>query len=1150
MEFTKSQQAAIDHNNGDLIISAAAGSGKTATLVERILGKIKNGGDISKMLIVTFTTVAAGELKNKICRLIGNELSKNPTNAHLSSQLIKASYADICTIDSFCLKLVRPNFDKLGLDGSFRIGDTGELTVLEMDTMEELIDELFESESENEDFLLVADCYSSFRSESELAQALLELRAKLLNTANGFNTLLNLDSCDSDFIKTPHARVLCEHIFEIVSHFIPIYKDTISELLDSKKANEFYIPDIRNELDYLERIERSLSRGDSYDKLRSIILDYKFERLSQKGLEDGFSVSYFKSERSSVKKAIEDIQKKYFASDESAVISSLKQNAVICRAIFNILSLYEERLQRKKRLFSVYSFNDISTFALKLLYDESGNISELAREVADKYDEIYIDEYQDTNSVQDKIFKAISKNNRFMVGDIKQSIYRFRSAEPEIFSYYRTNFSELKDYNKSSLGTSIFMSNNFRCDKSVIDFSNLVSDYMFKNSRGIPYSDEDKLIFSKEVPSNYSDRKTEIHLLDSKQIPRGDSTKAQAEYVAKRIKKMLDNEYLPDGKKIEQGDIAILLRNTEKQLPYYVEALHKYGINTLYKSSEPFFEKNHILLVLCILNAIDNPSKDIFLAGAMRSDVFGFSLSDLVKIKKRVKSSGSLYSVLRNYSASDDLKKSIDVFLARLNELKEATRGLSAYDAISYVYGSCGLLSMCSRAERHDLMKLYNIAREFEGSSYKGLFSFLKHIDKLSQEYDSKEFKGDATKNSVQLMSIHASKGLEYGVCFVCGIENTYIYLDLADSLLFQRELGVAGYVGRNGGLAKFEPLVRKCIALKKSREMHEEEMRILYVAMTRAKHQLVLTGCVSSPQKLLDEYVSCKKYTSEYDMYSSSSYLRLVAGAIATPDPCFEVNIASSFEENVDCTECTPDEILLSEVEDYKEILSKRINFKYGYEKYESLPSKMSISKLHPAVLDEQNDEIEIPELDSVPKFMADSKDIVNAKQIGIATHVFMQFCDFELLVKNGVESELKRLLDLNYISEQDASLVNKSYIEIFAASELLGQILSAKRVLREFRFNVMLSTNELTKFDELKDEQVLVQGVTDCIFENEDGEIFLVDYKTDFVTEKNYEDVLTDRYTDQLLYYRKACEMMFEKPVSKALIYSVCLGKTVEIK
>lgn len=1153
--WTSSQLEAINHSGSDLIISAAAGSGKTATLTERIIRKIKDGADISKMLIVTFTKAAAGELKNKISKLLSESLKLDPKNAHLSNQLIRVSYADICTIDSFCMKIVKPNFDKLLLSGDFRIGESGEISILESEAMEELIDELYESESKNEDFLLVADCYSSIWSESELASAILKLRNKLISTANGIKTLLQYENNEKEFFLTPYGEVLLTYIKEGTDYFISLYDEALNVLSESEKGKKYYVPLFESELEYLKRVNKAILAGASYEELRNIVTSYDFPRISSASLEnEDINLKLYKD----IRKSCADFFKKkligdYFLSEPGAIGSSTKQNARICRAIYNILVQFEERLKRKKSFFSVYSFDDISSFACELLIDENGEPTQLARDIADKYDEIYIDEYQDTNSVQDKIFKAISKNNRFMVGDIKQSIYRFRSAEPEIFSYYRTNFSTKENFDKNSLGKSIFMSDNFRCDKNVIDFSNLVSDYMFENSSGIPYVSDDRLRFSKIIEGPHVDKKTEVHIIDSSVID--DPTEFQAEYVARRIKHMIDNETLPNGDRIKPSDIAILFRYGS-HIQQYIDALERYGVYSRYQSAEPFLDKPHIMLMLCILNTIDNPSKDIYLAGAMRSEVFNFSLDELIEIKKKMGGSGSLYSTLKSYDENDSLYAKIVAFLEKLKEYRQATRKMTSYEAISYIYGRCGILSMCSPQEKADLLKLYNIAREFEGNSFKGLYSFLKYVEKLAGGTDEKEFKGDITRDNVQLMTIHASKGLEYKICFVCDTESNFIYKDLGEPLLFQRELGVSGFVGKEGGLVKFEPLVRKCIALKKARDMHEEEMRILYVAMTRAKHKLIITGYMSHPNDHIEFARNIKNHVCPYTLYSSSSLLKFIIGAIATDNDCFEyVPVTAMDSDAISSEALCPVEIPREEIEACKSILKERFEFEYKYDYLKKLPSKISISKLYPEILDNtENDDIEVEPLDSMPEFMLDAEKKVSPAQRGTAAHVFMQFCSFESLITNGVEYELERLVNESYISKADAEIIKSyhldRYLEKFAKSQLLADILSAKQIIREFRFNVMLDADEFTEDSDLAKEKVLVQGVTDCIYETEDGALVLVDYKTDYVTLDNYEKELLASHKDQLTYYKKACEMMFERPISKVLIYSVPLAKTVEVK
>ena len=1152
VEWTKAQMSAIDHKDSDLIISAAAGSGKSATLTERIIRKIKCGKDISKMLIVTFTKAATAELKNKISVALSEALKEEPTNSHISDQLLSVASADICTIDSFCMRIVRPNFKDLGLDANFRIGQASEIDVLEKETISEIIDELYENGT-NKSFLLVADCYSSIWSESELCKSLLDLRKKLLTTNDGLETLLIDYSNVDDFFDTVYGNTLKEHVIEGLEYFIPIYADALRDIKGDSKGSK-YIDLFDTEYKYLCDLDTAFKNGRSYDEIAKIATNIDFARMSTAKLSNSdIPMDFYKDARTRFKDFATKLKDVLFTSSEAGIKSSLKQNHIICKAIYDILIEFENALIKKKHLYSVYSFNDIANFALSLLGNKENNI---ANDLKEKYDEIYIDEYQDTNSIQDKLFKAISKNNRFMVGDIKQSIYRFRSAEPEIFSWYRTNFDKEEKYNENSLGFSIFMSNNFRCDKKIIDFSNLVSDYTFSNSHGIPYDkNEDELIFSKKVDESYKHEDVELCLINSQGLGQGNGPKYEAEYVAKRIKHMIDKEYLPNGEKITASHIAILLRNYSKNHKLYTEALKKYGISARFEMAEDFYEKPHILLMLCILNAIDNPSRDIYLAGAMRSDVFKFSLSDLAKVKSKAERSATLYSSISSYLISgkdEDLKSRLKEFREKIIDIKKATKKMSAYQAISYIFGICGILSMCKTTEKEDLIKLYNVAREYEGNTYKGLYSFLKHIEKISDSKGDKSFCGDTAKDNVKIMTIHSSKGLEFEICFICNLADPFNAADTKDPILFQRKMGIAGYVSRDDGLNKYETIARKCISLQLARDMREEEMRVLYVAMTRAKNRMILTASTANPLKNRSILSLGKKYIKPYELYNAKSLYSFVIGGARDDDASFVTYEVDTKDLTPGSDGPNPPVYVRENVDRYKEILKERFSFKYKYDYLKKLPSKMSISKLYPEILDgNQNSDIEIKPLKEKPKFLLNENEKSTAAEIGTATHTFMQFCNFsELEKENGVKNELNRLISSSFISEHDGMLVSVDKLELFKKSSLFEEILKSKRVIREFRFNVLIEADNLTSYDDLKKEKVLLQGVTDCIFETEDGKLTLVDYKTDDVPEDGYEDILESKHSTQLNYYRKACNKIFDNLVNRVLIYSVKLGKCVEVE
>ncbi len=1173
MDFTPSQRLAIEHNGSDLLVSAGAGSGKTATLTERIITKILSGADISRMLVVTFTKEAANELKSRITAKlgkamqdaingqnptvnvrVGNMVIQKPLTEHLSEQIVKTGGADISTIHSFCLKIIKQNFDRLSLEGNFRIGEENEIKIIKSEVMSEVVDYFYDLEKSNEEFLLVSDCYSLFSKEDALEEKLIELYDKLSSTKDFLNTLLLPCAYNGDFIDTPYGKILLDLIWRNVNHFEPFFKYAIDLVSTDSFAKAKFFEVFSRDFELINDIKRVL-KSPSYSELKRVFNSYSPIKITKRksGEIDDW---YIKETRTLFKESIQNIDKKFFKFSSEAIFNTAIQNERLCHAIYNVLSKFDTEFKDRKNQNGLCDFNDIERYALALLYDDNGNISEVAKEFSNSYDEIYIDEYQDTNSVQDKIFIAISKSNRFMVGDIKQSIYRFRSAEPEIFSHYRTTFEDISTKNPTTgMGKTLFMSENFRCDKNVIKVTNLVSNYMFQNSNGIPYDSNDDLIPSKNIPAEQRDQACELCLIDkgaAESLGNGYEDDVQAEYVAKRIRDMIDNEFLPNGKKITRNDIAIILRKG-KNRDRYINALKKYDVVSEYIDDVRFFEKPHILLMISILNAIDNPFKDVYLAGAMHSEIFGFSLDDLIKIRSFSDENIPLYSAVLNYDKDVELCQKINAFLDTLSTLKDETRKLNAYEAVSYVMGKTGFISMCKPYQRQDLIKLYNHARQYERNTYKGLYSFLRYIDDISSS-SVKESVSENPTDSVKIMSVHASKGLEFEICFLSDTESQFNTQDSRSALLFERSLGVSGYVGVSGGIAKYNTLFRRCASAAISNATSEEEMRVLYVAMTRARSKLIITACMDKIGEKLLYAKENKDFVSPYTLYSHNSIVDYIIGATSGVSNEFvDINEIDPLTLEEKAIEAKVEEAVIDNelVEKYAEILKKRFEFDYKYKYLGQMPSKLSVSKLYPQILDgNENDEVKLDtSLDILPKFLLEADKAVTGAERGTATHVFLQFCSFENLKNNGFENELQRLIEESYIHKSTQDLIVGAHIKKFISSSLFNDFLHAKKITREFRFNIMLDAEEFSSNEDIKKEKILVQGVVDCIYENEQGELVLVDYKTDKVTEENYVSLLKERHSTQLSYYKKACELMFEREIKKVIIYSVPLGKNVEI-
>lgn len=1206
---TVAQALAESFSGADLLVSAGAGSGKTSTLTKRIIKKLIEGEDISRKLVVTFTKDATNELKARISDELSKVLLENPNNRHIGEQIVRLGSADICTIDSFCLKIVRGSFERLDLDGGFRMADESETEVLCKEAMGEVIDTFYEEKGDDPSFLMVCDCFSGFSNEEKLKAELLSLYKKLVTTKNSIETLLQNEKASDDFFDTVHGQALRAHALSVCDHYIGFFEKALGEIEENEQAELAFGVAFRGDLAFATELRRALDTM-RYDQIAPIIEKYVPNGLGNTKKVTDINAPLFKDIRDAFKMAIRKELAGYFSVSRGAIDTAFERNTAMCKALYTVLKAFENEYQRKKRLASLCDFNDLSRYAIKLLYDENGEITTLAREIADKYDEVYVDEYQDTNYIQDRIFYAISKGNRFLVGDIKQSIYGFRSAEPEIFSKYRREFTplngceiqnskfEIENDNSApqntqrsadacdmnitppsalrpppsalriphsalctphsapqNTGFQISMSENFRCDEGVINLSNAISGFTFGMSSSIPYDEGDLLKFSKRG-CDYESDIPEIYVIEKRtdEAEKDDEVaSAEAEFVADKIGDLIKSGYLANGSKIQAGDITILLRSYKNPVENYVSALQKRNIPCSFKGDEHFFEKSEILLALCILNAIDNPLREVYLAGAMRSVVFGFSLEEMAKIRKTTREADGFYNAVKAFDDGTELTERVKEFLQRLQKYRVACRKLSSHEALSFIYTETSLMSNASASQRRNLLRLYDIARSYESGRYKGIYGFLRYVEGI-KEGSGKEELGSGEENSVRIMSVHGSKGLQFPVCFVCGCGARLSSKDASKPMLFDRELGVNAYVSREDGLVKFDTILRKCTQIAMKKSYVEEEMRMLYVATTRAQSKLIITGAVTDAKEFVRNLADAKKYASAYSVLTSKSWLEWVASS-ACDTPYAQIITSTDEKEQKKEIEADNDEIseqiseqIATSREQIEAELRRRFEFEYAHSHLEKIPSKLSVSDLKDDALDKEETDDNL-EFDDLPSFVASTEKEADAKERGIATHTFLQFCDFELLEKTGAREELDRLVKEAFLSKRNGELVNIAHIEAFIKSELFQMIKNAKNILREFRFNMMWKTDNLTKREELFGNEILVQGICDCIIETKEGEIILVDYKTDDVTEQSYKRVLTERHEKQLAYYRQALGEMYQKPISKAIIYSIPLAKCVEI-
>ena len=978
-----------------------------------------------------------------------------------------------------------------------------------------------------------------------------------------------------------------------LKYYRDCFADVLPELMNDPKLTKAYLPAFQNDIDFIDEVARLCSARD-YSALTRQLKDYSAVRLGVvKNAEISDELSAAKELRDEFKKEREKLAAKFCSLNAEQIRRNQLDTAAVLRKLHTLLTLFGNRFAAEKRKRSLVDFNDLERMAARLLIGSDGQPTEIALSTASHYYEIYIDEYQDVNSLQDSIFTAVSHNNRFMVGDVKQSIYAFRGAEPDIFQSYRGEFARADDDEAPpAKGRTVFLSDNFRCDKPVIEFANLVSQRIFTNGSGsLPYYPEDDLVHSK----NASELGTpvQLRLIDGSEGEDDDPDDVslrEAEYIASEIKKLLKDGVKSDGKPIKPSDIAILMRSAKAHSDAFAEVFERESIPFYNNVSGDFFENAEILLALCLLNVIDNPTRDIYLAGLLKSPLYGFTLDELILIRRHT-SDGSLYDALRAYTADKKFAKG-ERFLSALAEYRRRAEGLPVDKLIWYLYTDTGLPALVyggddqqSKRRRANLTLLYEYARRFEASSFKGLYNFIRYINDILEnkaQLETAKIYGDSSE-TVKLMTIHQSKGLEFTVVFLCGCGKRFNEADLKANIVVERSLGIAPKLADSTGFARYDTPVRQAIAKKLADSQLDEEMRVLYVALTRAKERLYVTGMVKEPQKLLDKAYNEAPRLSRSLIMRNGGYLRwmLLAAAnyeLTAGEKPYEIEIIPAKTETDEiCAPTDPaanaDETFSasdSPLEDFRRLVSERFDFAYPRSRAAKLPAKLSVSDLYPTVLDDDGSaklesEPDQPITAKVPLFLsADADSSASASERGTATHLFMQFCDFSFFDRRSpeelpalVSDECARLLERRFITPRIASLINQRQLVRFFKSRVFAEICASPRVYREHRFNVRLAAGDFTAdptlADELRGEAILVQGVIDCFWENPDGSLTLLDYKTDFIPRDmpraEAERMLLDRHRLQLSYYRAACARVSAKKIARTLIFSFGLGYEIEL-
>ena len=1194
--FTKEQTSAIECRDKTLLVCAAAGSGKTATLTERIIRSLIDGErseDISNMLIVTFTNAAVKELRERISAALSDALLQNPENKRLEKQIYMLSGARICTIDSFCNEILRNNTHKFGISPMYRIADPTEASLLSHSIMSGLIEAAYNGNASEdittENFEELAFSLVGVKSDSALEEQFMLLFERTKSLPEGVLLYKNLSdelrmAKDIPILENKYAKYAKNRLDMLLKHYTGVYSSLIDELDSSIKAEAKYIETLEGDLRMFEYI---LSLVD-YKKLKTFLDNSAFSSLPPIRGEKSPAALMTAMARSNLKEDFNLIKTRYFSYSEDEWTENLSDLSRVMMTLYRFLSIFDTLLFEEKRRRGILEHSDVERLAYNSLYDD-GKLSEYAVSLKNKFSSVYIDEYQDVNALQGKIFDAVSnEKNRFMVGDIKQSIYGFRSAKPEIFAKMKNEYPPLNEAENSNCA-SIFMSKNFRCDRGIVDFVNGIFDGAFELAgESIGYVREDRLDFGKIYDGGIPEyREPEIMLFDkSSSLSPSDDEDTDTEevkasdmpplWVAKKVKELIEGGTLNDGRQISPSDIAIILRKDGGRSRVYADALSALGIAAKIPDDKDFFLNAEIELCLALLNTVNNPLRDIYLAALMCSPLYSFTADELYFIKT-LGGGDSLWKSLILYSENFDFEKG-KRFISSILHYRAIAEGMPVDELVLRLYRETGLLTLASKnGKRENLMLLYNFAREFESSSFEGLYSFINYINKVIEDDAEFSAKKDGKEtNSVTITTIHKSKGLEYPVVFLADAASSLISSrDRQLKVPYSEDFGAAMRLRMKNGLALVDSPIFNTVMDYSAEKTVEEELRVYYVALTRAREQLYITGCVSA--KDIDEYfesIKVKKlFLSPYTLKDVKSFADIMcifmeSGIILSKEngDALEGTEAPVSDEKPQDDEDSAAKAGCSE--ELKNELIRRFEYEYPFRYMTELPEKMSVSRLHPTVLDGSDEESEVLfEEDEeenadkkipLPSFITGTSENESALR-GIATHLVLQFADLENLNKSGTEKELARLLEKEFISKKDLSRVRKNEIELFRKSELFFEMMRARRLYREMRFNVYLPANMFTEDEEkknaYKDKKILLQGVIDCIIEDKSGELHLVDYKTDRLTREELSDIslaekkLREKHTLQLSYYAESVKEIFGKYPKTVRVYSLPLGKTISI-
>lgn len=1203
MTWTKEQQQVIDLRNRNILVSAAAGSGKTAVLVERIKELVldkKHPVDIDHLLVVTFTNAAAAQMKERVAKALEKALQENPSDVRLQQQAALVQNAQITTIDSFCLYVLRNHFHEIGLEPNFRIGDEGELKLLREDVMTGLFEQCYEEKHPG--FLHLISCYGTSRSDAPVRDMIFKLYSYAQSYPWPKQWLREALSCyeiktEQELEQAPFIEMTVEYGKQMVKGYLEQAEHYL-ELCQDADGPYMYEDACEQDAELMEE----LLSCDTYQAFYEELGKCKFATLGRAKDYIGSpeKQEQVKAERKKLKDGIGKLKSDCFALTFQEILEQLTLVQPSAEALAEVTERFIDAFSARKQDKNLVDFSDLEHFALEILVEEeTGKPTETAKEFQNAYEEIMIDEYQDSNYVQETILRAISReavgqNNLFMVGDVKQSIYRFRLARPELF------MEKFDTYETTDAPCQrIDLHKNFRSRDSVLTFTNdIFYQIMKRNLGGVDYTGEAALYCGADYPAGEKEDAfdSEILLTTTQELEEG--TKQQilkqeleAKLIADRIRKMVGKEEVVDEetgefRKVRYGDIVILLRSLSEWADLFAEVLNANGIPAHTVSRTGYFSTLEIRTVLNYLRILDNPRQDIPLAAVLKSPMAGLSDEQLARLRLLAEDKPYHQCVKmfleaeeelteKESTADEDMRAKLKRFSETYKKLRRQTMDIPMHELLQKVLKETGYARYASAlpAGRQRLANLHMLSEKaiaYEKTSYHGLYHFIRYIDEL-QKYDvdfgEAELVGE-NEDAVNIMSIHKSKGLEFPVCFVSGMGKSFNKQDSRSKMILHPNLGVGLDIIEEDRRIKVPAFFKKVIARQTELESLGEELRVLYVAFTRAKEKLIITGCIKDEemlQQIREIYCgSNRKELNFKERAEAKTFLEWILPAAAASGSWDKVSYVTpwSMLEEEAAHQITEHVSLRQRVQQAEEVsdtlyekIKEQLSYQYPHPDAIHLVTKYSVSELkHRAMRElaakEEEDvtpkfleEVSTP---YVPAFMEGKAEVNQGALRGTAMHRLMECYDFTKMpdrsdeFAENIKKQLTGLVQMGKVSEDMQKLIRIPSVELFLKSQLAPRMKAAAMRDDLFREKPFVMGNH-----EMEEEMVLIQGIIDVFWVEEDG-IVLLDYKTDRVDSATR---LRDMYKEQLDLYAEALERIFPLPVKEKYLYSFRLNQAIEV-